>query len=123
MTRRLLVWDAPNMDQRVGDIFDRRIGSADRPDLRVLWDWLHERADSDEVEACIFVNVPDPPRPGLTGWIDFLRQTGYRVFAKPKTNGSDIDDEMVIHIRLRVSEGNLREVIVASHDARNFAGP
>jgi putative heme uptake system protein len=46
------------------------------------------------------------------------------VFAKPKiTEDSDVDDDMLAHIRLRAEEGVLEHVVVASGDGRAFREP
>jgi uncharacterized protein len=46
------------------------------------------------------------------------------VFAKPKiTDDSDVDDDMLAHIRLRAEEGVLQRVVVASGDGRAFRTP
>jgi uncharacterized protein len=46
------------------------------------------------------------------------------VFAKPKiTDDSDVDEDMLAHIRLRAEEGVLRHVVVASGDGRAFREP
>ncbi len=123
-TRRLLIWDAPNIDMAVTQIIGRKPGPSDRPDMRTLGRWLAERAaPGDDVEACIFVNVPPHLTNGIQGWIMFLTGEGYRVFAKPKVDDSDIDDDMLAFIAGRRDEGLLVEVLVASNDSRNFLEP
>lgn len=51
-----------------------------------------------------------------------LREWGYATFVKPKRGDSDIDVDIVAYIRRREAEGDLREVLVASNDARAFKG-
>jgi putative heme uptake system protein len=56
--------------------------------------------------------------------VEALRNVGFAVFAKPKTSeDSDIDDDMLGHIKLRADEGHLEHVVVASGDGRAFREP
>lgn len=124
MGRHVLVWDAPNIDQTVANIIDGKPTPRERPDLAVLGDWLVERAHpDDDVEACVFVNVAPHVAGPMRGWVLWLLEEGYRVFAKPKREDSDIDDDMVDHLFHRAAEGDLEAVYVGSHDARNFLAP
>src|SRR4051812_43504959 len=52
-----------------------------------------------------------------------LRTAGYRVFARPRISGSDIDRDMLTHLARREDEGALDRVVVFSHDGRNFLEP
>ena len=124
MGRHLLVWDAPNIDMTVANIIDSKPTARDRPDLDVLGRWLVLRADADdEVEACVFVNVAPHVAGPMRGWVLWLLEEGFRVFAKPKVADSDVDEDMLRHIRARRSEGDLTTVYVGSNDARNFHEP
>lgn len=122
---RLLVWDTPNIDMAIGAIVGRRPTSGERPDMQALIGWMASRGVPGElVEACVFVNVAAGNGNGLQGWVTYLLETGVRVFAKPKHNGDgDIDPDMLAHIDRHTVDGGGRlvEVIVASHDAANFA--
>jgi uncharacterized protein len=56
--------------------------------------------------------------------VEALRNVGFAVFAKPKiSDDSDVDDDMLAHIRQRAAEGGLRHVVVASGDGRAFKEP
>ena len=123
MGRQVLVWDAPNIDMTLANIIDGKPTARDRPDLDVLGQWLVERAGEDEVEACVFINVAPHVAGPLRGWVLWLLEEGYRVFAKPKHEDSDVDDDMVDHLWRRHDEGDLDAVYVGSNDARCFLDP
>lgn len=118
--QRLLLWDAPNMDMTLSTLIGGKPSPRQRPDLGALIDWFTERGDPDDAhEASVFVNVPGHLAERMTGWVMWLNETGYRVFAKPKDGSSDIDDD--IRARLHATEpGELAEVVLASHDAKAF---
>jgi uncharacterized protein len=123
--RRLLVWDAPNIDVALGTLLG---GRAPRPEERPRFDalgrWLVERTGQGEIpEACVFTNVVPGRSDQLRGWVDVLRANGFAVFAKPKlADEDDIDADLLAHVRRRVEEGPMAEVIVASADQyRDFA--
>lgn len=124
MARHVLVWDAPNIDMTVANIIDGKPTPKDRPDLQVLGDWLVDQAlPTDEVEACVFINVAPHVAGAMRGWVMWLLETGFRVFAKPKDGDSDVDDDMIDHLHDRLEEGDVAAVYVGSNDARNFTGP
>lgn len=124
MGRHLLVWDAPNIDMTVANIIDDKPTAKERPDLAVLGRWLVDRADpGDAVEACVFINVAPHVAGPMRGWVLWLLEEGFRVFAKPKSGDSDVDDDMLAHIDLRLEQGDLEAVYVGSNDARNFLEP
>jgi uncharacterized protein len=121
--RHLLLWDAPNIDMTVANIIDGKPTSKERPDLAVLGHWLVDRAGGQDVEACVFINVAPHVAGPLRGWVLWLLEQGYRVFAKPKMGDSDVDEDMLAHIRARAEDGGLVAVYVGSNDARNFLQP
>jgi len=123
--RVLLVWDAPNMDMSLGSLLGARPTSAFRPRFDAVGRWLLDQAGPDAVaEACVFTNVVPGSTEVVRPWVEALRNVGFAVFAKPKTSeDSDIDDDMLAHIRLRAGEGMLRKVVVASGDGRAFREP
>lgn len=123
MGRQVLVWDAPNIDMTLANIIDGKPTARERPDLDVLGRWLVERAGDDDVEACVFINVAPHVAGPLRGWVLWLLEEGFRVFARPKVEDSDVDDDMVAHLRMRESEGDLTRVYVGSNDARCFVDP
>jgi uncharacterized protein len=76
-----------------------------------------------EVEACVFANIP-PVVGSLQRWVEALRNFGYAVFARPKTQpDDDIDEAMLDHIAVRAHSHRLRRLVVFSGDGRNFAEP
>jgi putative heme uptake system protein len=122
--RHVLVWDAPNVDMTLANIIDGKPTAKERPDMAVLGSWLVDHADDPaDVEACVFVNVAPHVAGPMRGWVLWLLEQGYRVFAKPKHGDSDVDDDMLDHLWHRQSEGNLEAVYVGSNDARAFAAP
>lgn len=124
MGRHVLVWDAPNIDMTVANIIDAKPTARERPDLEVLGDWLVDRAGSDEVvEACVFINVAPHVAGAMRSWVLWLLEEGFRVFAKPKEADSDVDEDMVEHLRRRAAEGEVTAVYVGSNDAANFLEP
>ncbi len=124
MGRHVLVWDAPNIDMTLATIIEGKPTSKDRPDLAVLGAWLVDHAEvEDDVEACVFINVAPHVAGVLRGWVLWLLEEGFRVFAKPKQGDSDVDDDMLDHLWARYDEGDLEAVYVGSNDARAFADP
>ena len=123
--RVLLVWDAPNMDMSLGSLLGARPTSAFRPRFDAIGRWLLEVAGTEAVaEACVFTNVVPGSTEVVRPWVEALRNVGFSVFAKPKiTDDSDVDDDMLAHIRLRADEGALSHVVVASGDGRAFREP
>ena len=120
----LLVWDAPNIDMSLGSILGGRPSSASRPRFDALGRWLISRAGSDtEPEATVFTNVAAGSTDFVRPWVEALRNTGFAVFAKPKIDESDIDEDMLAHIRSRHEQGVLRQLLVASGDSRAFREP
>jgi putative heme uptake system protein len=117
--RRLLVWDAPNIDVALGIILGGRAPKpAERPRFDALGRWLVLRSGADEIpEAAVFTNVPQGRAEQIKGWVEFLRNIGFAVFAKPKVDeDDDIDRDLLAHVRRREEEGPLAELIVASAD-------
>lgn len=120
----LLVWDAPNIDMSLGTILGGRPSSASRPRFDALGRWLIARAGDDtEPEATVFTNVAPGSTDFVRPWVEALRNTGFAVFAKPKIDDSDIDDDMLAHIHVRHEQGVLRRLLVASGDSRAFREP
>jgi uncharacterized protein len=75
-------------------------------------------------EATVFTNVAPGSTEVVRPWVEALRNVGFAVFAKPKlTEDSDVDDDMLAHIRFRATEGGLRHLVVASGDGRAFREP
>ena len=124
-SRVLLVWDAPNMDMSLGSLLGTRPTSAYRPRFDAVGRWLLDLAGEGSVaEATVFTNVVPGSTDVVRPWVEALRNVGFAVFAKPKVaEDSDVDDDMLAHIRLRAEEGALEHVVVASGDGRAFREP
>lgn len=125
----LLVWDAPNIDMGLGSLLGGRPDAVHRPRFDAVGRWLIDRArnaDGDDrpapsPEATVFTNVAPGSADQIRGWVDALRNVGFAVFAKPKlTEDSDVDPDMLDHIRRRRDEGVLDGLVVASADGQNF---
>ena len=122
MGRVVLAWDAPNIAMTLATLLGHRPGSGDRPDMRSLIRWLaKQRAAGEELEATVFVNVPAERPQALLGWITFLQSIGFRVFARPRVGGSDIDEAMVEYLSQSATAAST--LVVASNDASRFAEP
>lgn len=120
----LLVWDAPNIDMTLAQVIGTRPGPESRPRFDALGRWLVRGAGEADVEACVFANVPPQNAVNMRGWVETLRAFGFAVFARPKLQPSDdVDDAMLEHIARRAGERQLRRVVVASGDGRNFRQP
>ncbi|MEZ2122587.1 MULTISPECIES: NYN domain-containing protein [unclassified Corynebacterium] len=125
----LLVWDAPNLDMGLGAILGGRPTAVYRPRFDAIGRWLLGRASmrSEELgfhlepEATVFTNVAPGGADVVRPWVEALRNVGFAVFAKPKTDDdSDVDPDMLAHIRRRHEEGVLHGLVVASADGQNF---
>ncbi|MBW0115269.1 NYN domain-containing protein [Pseudonocardia abyssalis] len=123
--RVLLVWDAPNMDMSLGSLLGARPTAAFRPRFDAVGRWLLDLAGPESLaEATVFTNVVPGSTEVVRPWVEALRNVGFAVFAKPKiSDDSDVDDDMLAHIRLRADEGLLEHVVVASGDGRAFREP
>ncbi|CAB0595628.1 NYN domain-containing protein [Corynebacterium diphtheriae] len=129
MSRLLLVWDAPNLDMGLGALLGGRPTTAHRPRFDAVGRWLlakagelaHTTGSKVESEATVFANVVSGSADSIRSWVEALRNVGFAVFAKPKLrDDTDVDPDMLAHIRKRFEEGDLAGVIVASADGRNF---
>ncbi len=129
----LLVWDAPNVDMGIGAILGARPTTAHRPRFDAVGHWLLDYTDQLQAtkepttekplipEAVVFTNVAAASTDVIRPWVDALRNVGFAVFAKPKTDdASDVDPDMLEHIQRRRCEGVLEAVIVVSADGKNF---
>ena len=126
----LLVWDAPNIDMTLANVIGARPTAASRPRFDAIAAWFVDGAGdpgaggADDVEACVFANVPPQHATSLQRWVEALRSFGYAVFARPKLQpDDDIDQSMLDHISVRAHSHQLRRLVVFSGDGRNFAEP
>lgn len=125
----LLVWDAPNLDMGLGAILGGRPTAAYRPRFDAIGRWMLSRAEElshdfgthVEPEATVFTNVSPGGADVIRPWVEALRNVGFAVFAKPKlADDTDVDPDMLAHIRRRHEEGVLHGLVVASADGQNF---
>ncbi|WJZ03855.1 NYN domain-containing protein [Corynebacterium freiburgense] len=121
----LLVWDAPNLDMGLGAIIGGRPTTVHRPRFDAIGRWLLDQSaalgDHIVPEATVFTNVTPGGADAIRPWVEALRNVGFAVFAKPKLDEeSDVDPDMLQHIRRRHAEGTLEGLIVASADGQNF---
>jgi uncharacterized protein len=120
----LLVWDAPNIDMTLSNVIGGRPSAQSRPRFDAVAKWLLSTAADREVEGAVFANVPPGGAATMRGWVEAIRSFGYAVFARPKLGPlDDVDDDMLRHIFERASSHNLRRLVVASGDGRNFLEP
>ncbi len=120
----LLVWDAPNMDMALTGLLGRQPRGDERPRFDAVARWLTSHArPEDDVEACVFANVPDGAAGRMAGWVKMLRSYGFAVFVKPRVAGSDIDHDMLEHVSRRAGQRPLGSLLVASGDGRLFREP
>lgn len=120
----LLVWDSPNIDMVLGQLILRRKPTGrERPRIDALSAWLRERTpEGASVEAAVFANVTERTFNGVVGWAEVVRQSGFRMFLKPKlSDDSDVDEDILALLQERREEGRLREAILMSHDGMAFA--
>lgn len=134
--RVLLIWDAPNLDMGLGSILGGRPTAAHRPRFDALGRWLlsrtaeisakrrpDQRPVSLEPEATVFTNIAPGSADVVRPWVEALRNVGFAVFAKPKTDDdSDVDADMLAHLAQRRADG-LASVFVASADGQAFRLP
>ncbi|AHI02354.1 hypothetical protein CFAL_00915 [Corynebacterium falsenii DSM 44353] len=127
--RLLLVWDAPNIDMGLGSILGGRPNAAHRPRFDAVGRWLLDHSkelentfgEAVEPEATVFTNIAPGSADVVRPWVEALRNVGFAVFAKPKVDeDSDVDPNMLAHIRLRREQGMLDGLVVASADGQNF---
>ena len=113
----------------LGAILGSRPTAAHRPRFDAIGRWLVERTMdlADDVgthiepEATVFTNIAPGSAEIVRPWVEALRNVGFAVFAKPKIgDDSDVDPDMLAHIRRRRDEGILEGVVVASADGQNF---
>jgi uncharacterized protein len=120
----LLVWDAPNIDMTLSNVIGGRPSASSRPRFDAVARWLLAGAGDREVEGCVFANVPPGGAATMRGWVEAIRSFGYAVFARPKLGPTDdVDADMLRHITERSISHELRRLVVASGDGRNFLEP
>lgn len=116
-----LIWDAPNMDMGLGAILGGRPTAAYRPRFDAIGRWVVLRAMEigAEPQASVFTNVTPGGADVIRPWVEAIRNVGFSVFAKPKTDDdSDVDPDMIEYILDNRDE--LTGLVVASADGQNF---
>ena len=129
----LLIWDAPNLDMGLGAILGGRPTAAYRPRFDAIGRWLLDRSQQlseqletrIEPEATVFTNVAPGGADVVRPWVEALRNVGFAVFAKPKLDDdTDVDPDMLAHIRRRHSEGVLKGIpttVLGFHEHASWA--
>src|SRR5690625_7841342 len=89
-----LIWDAPNMDMGLGAILGGRPTAAYRPRFDAIGRWVVLRAMEIGAEplASVFTNVAPGGAYVIRPWVEAIRNVGFSVFPKPKT-----DDECNVY--------------------------
>jgi uncharacterized protein len=120
--RVVLVWDAPNLDMALSAILGNKPTPSDRPNFNALAKWLVNRASALDAtaEGTVYTNVVRGAEDRIRPWIDALRIIGFSVFALPKVNNSDVDDNMVAALESAIAAGDVVELLIASGDRRAF---
>lgn len=116
-----LIWDAPNMDMGLGAILGGRPTAAYRPRFDAIGRWvvLNAQDFGAEPQASVFTNVTPGGADVIRPWVEAIRNVGFSVFAKPKTDeDSDVDPDMIEYIL--DNRDDLAGLIVASADGQNF---
>lgn len=109
------------MDMGLGAILGGRPNAQYRPRFDAIGKWLAQHAQTTNTtpQGAIFTNIAPGSTEVIRPWIDAVRNVGFAVFAKPKTQeDSDVDTDMCRHIDKH--KPTLAHVIVASADGRNF---
>jgi uncharacterized protein len=122
--RRVLVWDAPNMDRCLAEVLGRSASPDIRPRMDALLRWFVDRpASPGRIEAAVFATVAPGVEVPLARWVANLRQFGWAVFVKPRRQrGDGVADELLRHVERAFRQGDLAELVVASHDADALGG-
>jgi uncharacterized protein len=116
------------MNQSLTELYGGYSPSNDKANMGRVMGWLVERANEydDEVVAGIFANVK-PSSDGARNvqvWLNSLRDIGYRIGVIDKDKWgdlADVDEMMVGFIEEVLRDGEVREVIIGSHDAKRFS--
>jgi uncharacterized protein len=123
--RRLLVWDAPDMDRCLSEVLGQRASVTTRPNLPAVLRWARERSGRPEcLEAAVFCVVPHGLEAKMAPWVANLRHHGFAVFAKPTPARRDaVTRDLVRHVQRSFAQGRLVQVVVASHEVATLREP
>lgn len=124
---RVLVWDYPDMERRLGEVTTERPTDALRPSFDALYRWLLNRCDLGEsATAILFVPVPGGQEETVSQWLAQVRRDGFAAFARPALATTEPDEmstellEVIGDIR---SESQIVELLVASHRSETLLRP
>jgi len=110
LTRCELVWDQPNISATLSQLLR---GDRQRLGFEALARFVSSRADlGAQAGATLFFNVTNAKN--LESFVFSLRSMGFGIFALPKVGESDIDDNLVAHVRELSS--TLGRLLIATHD-------
>ena len=112
------------MDRCLAEVVGRSASPDIRPRMDALLAWFQAgSAPEDRTEAAVFATVAPGVEASLARWVANLRQFGWAVFVKPRrTRGDGVTDELLRHVERAFRQGNLAELVVASHDGAALAG-
>ena len=108
-----LVWDLPNQTATLSEVLGRNPLKGERPSFEALARYVAAAAGLSPAAATVFLNVRNKPD-ALQSFVTHLRCAGFGVFARPQVDGSDIDDDLVAHVRSVA--GDLGHLLIGTHD-------
>jgi uncharacterized protein len=110
-----LVWDLPNMNSSLEEVVGSSAAKRTRFDFVTLAAFLVEASGPDLTPAgTVFLNAVKDQLPGLQRFVNMLRSCGFGVYARPKIDNSDIDDNLVAHVE--ATSVGTAHLLIATHD-------
>jgi len=114
----LALIDVPNINAQVYEVENRRPPWAD------ISDWLRRYAEAAkaQLEPWAYLNQEVDPLDNRWETQEHLRHVGIKTHLHQKVNPSDDVDDLMVHKFYEVWDSrNLTDLIIFSHDMRNFA--
>lgn len=110
-----LVWDLPNMVSSLGQVIGSSAAKKTRYDYVTLAEYVVEISGQELTPSgTVFMNVAKDQLPGLQRLVNMLRSCGFGVYARPKINDSDIDDNLVAYVQANALD--TAHLLIATHD-------
>ncbi len=111
-----LVWDLPNMLATLNKIAGGcSAAKKTRYEYTALAEYVVGMAGPDLTPAgTVFMNVPKEQVTGLQRLATMFRSCGFGVYARPKIDDSDIDDNLVAHVEANASD--TARLLLGTHD-------
>jgi uncharacterized protein len=114
-SRTELVWDLPNFNGTLQELIGPDAVRKHRADFSALASFLvHAARDATLARGTIFMNIPSTDPSRVEGFVTKLRRSGFAVFVKPRTDSSDIDDNLVALVAQNRSK--VSRLIIGTHD-------